>query len=169
VYEYSGQDTSLKIGGSYPSLGKLFLFSITSLPGADPSSYSMRTGVPSPRVKRLRYETEYSLLKFKNAAIHLLSLYTFMAWTRSNVPYRICNNTSEKYKLCSSPFPILSPRFKYSPHHNPQNGPLFVFFIKGETKFHTHKHIGQKYVSVYILEFSFSIDGSFVQIWNVSV
>ena len=108
MYEYSGQDTSLKIGGSYPSLGKLFFFSITSLPGADPSSYSMRTGVPSPRVKRLRYETEYSLLKFKNAAIHLLSLYTFMAWTRSNVPYRICNNTSEKYKLCSSSLGLYS-------------------------------------------------------------
>lgn len=64
--------------------------------------------------------------------------------------------------ILKTPFPTLSPTFKYSPRHSPHNGTLFVFFIKGETKFHTHKQIGQKYVSVYILEFSFSIDGSFI-------
>ena len=55
-----------------------------------------------------------------------------------------------------------SPRSKYSPLHSSQKDPQFVFFITGDTKFHTHTHNGQNYVYVYIFVLSLSIgDGSF--------
>ena len=54
--------------------------------------------------------------------------------------------------------------YKYSPPHNSHKDPQFVFFIKADTKFHSHIHNGQNYVYVYtsIFVLSFLVgDGSF--------